>query len=60
MIEKTLPEDYVLKMPLREAMTLMATLVWLTRVGEDHTFRLDDAWAVPLGEALAAVEISQS
>ena len=60
MIDVTMDEGTVLDLPLREAMTMLATVLWVIRAGEDLTFRLEQAWDLPLGEALRALEVAQS
>ena len=60
MIDVTMDEGTVLDLPLREAMTMLATVLWVIRAGEDRTFRLEQAWDLSLGEALAALEVAQS
>jgi len=58
-IDVTMDEGSVLELPLREAMTMLATVLWFLRVAEDRSFRLEQAWDLPLSEALRALEVAQ-
>lgn len=59
MIDVEVTEDGVLDMPLREAMTFLATILWVMRVGAEPKFRLEQAWDLTLGDALKALEVVQ-
>ncbi len=59
MIESNIPDDYVLRLPLEEAVELLATMAWLIRLGSDPSFKLRDAKRLTLGECLAAETIAE-
>jgi hypothetical protein len=58
-IDVEVSEDGVLDMPLREAMTFLATILWVMRVSAEPKFRLEQAWDLTLGDALKALEVVQ-
>lgn len=47
-------------MPLRDAMQLMATVVWFELRKSDPMARFDAAFDVPLSQALAALQAAEA
>lgn len=52
--------DQVLGMPLRDAVQLMATVVWFDLLRSDPSARFEAAFDVPLSQALAALQAAES
>lgn len=56
MIEADLSPQQVLDMPLRDAVQLMAMIVWLARLRTEPAFTLEQALGVPLSEAIELMQ----
>lgn len=56
MIEADLTQEQVLAMPLRDAVQLMAMLVWMAKAAGNPGYSIDDALSVPLSEALELMQ----
>lgn len=59
MVDGEFTPDQVLGMPLRDAVQLMATVVWFELRKTDPTARFDAAFDVPLSAALAALQAAE-
>ena len=52
-------QQQIESMPIKDAMTFMVCLAFMVRASQDVTFTLDDAWRLPLGEVLSAVNLAE-
>lgn len=59
MIDSHIAEDDIYAMPVKDAMTFMVTLAWMLKRADTPGLTLSDAWALPLGDVLAAVNVAQ-
>lgn len=58
-VEAAMTQQQIEAMPIKDAMTFMVCLAFMVRASQDVTFTLDDAWRLPLGEVLSAVNLAE-
>lgn len=60
MIDAEVTAEQVLALPLRDAIQLLATIVWLGKAADNPTMTIQDALSVPLSEALEAIQAAEA
>lgn len=52
-IDARITTEQMMQLPFRDAVQLIVSMVWFVKASENPEMTYEDAFAVPLGEALA-------
>lgn len=55
-IDARITTEQMMQLPFRDAVQLIVSMVWFVKASENPEMTYEDAFAVPLGEALAILD----